>query len=126
MYGFILKKMAENMADVANAFQVKSTGEHSRLERELPGQGLGRRKCFQCNGNGTCIRCDRTTSQQRSSNCLPLKKHHCTNSAFPWIRANNWLCLVLTHCLPALEFLLDRGIRTFPLAALQSKYPRKY
>ena len=57
--------------------------EHARLENESSAQRLGCRKCFRCNGNGTCIQCDCATSQRQCSDCLPLKKRRCANSAFP-------------------------------------------
>ena len=88
------------MADVANALQVKFAVEHTLLEGERSAQRLGRRKCCWCNGNGTCIRCDRPTTQQPCSDCLPLKKHRCANSAFP-LDSSKQLALPGSHPLSA-------------------------
>ena len=61
--------------------QVELAVKLSRLERECLAKRLGRRKCCQCNGNGSCIRCECATSLRPCSNCLPLKRHRCANSA---------------------------------------------
>ena len=65
---------------IAGDSQVELAVELCRLERERLAKRLGRRKCCQCNGNGSCIRCECATSLCPCSNCLALKRHRCANS----------------------------------------------
>ena len=69
------------MADVANDPQVKLAREHSRLERSHLTKRISSRKCCQCNGNGSCVRCQCAATQRPCSSCLPLSRSRCTNPA---------------------------------------------
>ena len=69
------------MADDVGDPQVDLANEQSRLERERLDKRLGRRKCCQCNGNGTCIRCECATSRRPCSSCLPMRRDRCANPA---------------------------------------------
>ena len=59
--------------------QVELAIEQSKLERDRISRRVGRRKCCQCNGNGSCVRCECAASRKRCTNCLPLKRNRCGN-----------------------------------------------
>ena len=65
--------------------QVALAKEHSRRERESLTRRLasGRRKCCQCNGKGSCIRCECVSAGRRCTDCLPLSRQRCKNVISP-------------------------------------------
>ena len=67
---------------IAGDPQVELAVELSRLERERLAKRLGRRKCCQCKGNGSCIRCEcaylsAPVLQLSSSEKAPVRKLRC-------------------------------------------------
>ena len=65
--------------------QVALAKEHSRRERESLTRRLasGCRKCCQCNGKGSCIRCECVSKGRRCTDCLPLSRQRCKNVISP-------------------------------------------
>ena len=59
--------------------QVELAIEQPKLERDRISRRVGRRTCCQCNGNGSCVRCECAASRNRCTNCLPLKRNRCGN-----------------------------------------------
>eukprot|EP00117_Sycon_ciliatum_P019119 scpid50248/ scgid17443/ len=66
------------MAD-DNDPQVRWACEASRLEQERLAKRISSRKCCQCNGNGSCTRCDCASKGRKCTNCHPNKKGRCMN-----------------------------------------------
>ena len=124
-----LTTYVRKMTDVASSDpQVEFAVEHSRLEGERLAEQLGRRKSMLSSVMAMAPESDVTAPPLNDDAPTAFHRKGITvrTPLLPWIQANNWLCLVLFHCLPALESLLDQVIQMSSRAALWFMDPQRY